>query len=149
MGASWQRCPDSRIIMYLIISTDKNSHFSIARVTKGIDKIVTVQKPFKQTELLLKNISNVVDFKKLKGIIVNEGPGEFSALRIGISTANALAFALNIPIVGICVKDKIERTEKEKLEWLWQQGKLKLQKTKTPVIILPYYDREPNTTVKK
>ncbi|KKR07259.1 MAG: Universal protein YeaZ [Parcubacteria group bacterium GW2011_GWC2_39_14] len=135
--------------MYLIISTDKNSCFSVARAKSKIEKIVTVKKPFKQTELLLKNISSLIDFKKVKGIIVNQGPGEFSALRIGISTANALAFALSLPIVGICLKVELEATEKEKIELLWQSGKSKITKVKSSKIILPYYDKEPNITVKK
>lgn len=138
-----------RIIMYLIISTDKNSSFSVAGAKTKIDKIVTVKKAFKQTELLLKNISSVVDFKKLKGIIVNQGPGEFSALRIGISTANALAFALSLPIVGVCVKNKVEMSEKEKIEWLWKSGKSAVEKAKKSKIILPYYDKEPNITLSK
>ncbi|KKQ80081.1 MAG: Universal protein YeaZ [Parcubacteria group bacterium GW2011_GWC2_38_7] len=137
------------MIMYLIISTDKNSHFSVAWAKSKIEKIVTVKKSFKQTELLLKTISSVCDFKKLKGIIVNQGPGEFSALRIGISTANALTFALSLPIVGICLKVDLETTEKEKIELLWQEGKKKIVKVKKSKIILPYYDKEPNITVKK
>jgi len=135
--------------MYLIISTDKNSSFSVACASTKIDKIITVKRPFKQTELLLKNISKIVDFKKLEGIIVNQGPGEFSALRIGISTANALAFALSLPIVGICLKSDLEASEKEKIELLWQAGKSKITKVKSSKIILPYYDKEPNITVKK
>ena len=149
LGSGWIYGLNSRINMYLIISTDKNSHFSLAVARTKIEKIVTIKKPFKQTELLLKNISSVVDFKKLKGIIVNQGPGEFSALRIGISTANALAFALGLPIVGICLKADLEATEKEKIELLWQVGKSKITKVKSSKIILPYYDKEPNITLSK
>ena len=36
----------------------------------------------------------------IEGIVVYKGPGSFTGLRIGISVANALAGALNIPIVG-------------------------------------------------
>lgn len=135
--------------MYLIISTDRNSCFSVALAKSEVEKILTVNKPFKQTELLLKNISSLIDFKKLKVIVVNQGPGEFSALRIGISTANALAFALSLPIVGVCIKDKVERDEKEKVEWLWLKGSTLIRNGKKAKIILPYYDKEPNITIKK
>ncbi|HVI60738.1 MAG TPA: tRNA (adenosine(37)-N6)-threonylcarbamoyltransferase complex dimerization subunit type 1 TsaB [Candidatus Saccharimonadales bacterium] len=40
------------------------------------------------------------DLSDLQGIIVFQGPGSFTGLRIGISVANALADSLKIPIVG-------------------------------------------------
>lgn len=36
----------------------------------------------------------------VKGVVVYEGPGSYTGLRIGISVANALAASLDIPIVG-------------------------------------------------
>jgi tRNA threonylcarbamoyladenosine biosynthesis protein TsaB len=41
-----------------------------------------------------------VDITQLNGIVVFAGPGSFTGLRIGASTANALAYSLGIPIVG-------------------------------------------------
>lgn len=43
----------------------------------------------------------------LRKIAVHSGPGGFTSLRIGVTTANALAYALGIPVVGITgdVKD--------------------------------------------
>ena len=37
---------------------------------------------------------------KLKGIEVETGPGSFTGLRVGVSVANALGFALGIPVNG-------------------------------------------------
>ena len=36
----------------------------------------------------------------LQGIVVNNEGNSFTSLRIGVATANALAFALNIPVVA-------------------------------------------------
>ena len=38
--------------------------------------------------------------KGLKGIEVEIGPGSFTGLRVGVSVANALGFALGIPVNG-------------------------------------------------
>lgn len=40
------------------------------------------------------------NLKTLKGIEVEIGPGSFTGLRVGVSVANALAFALGIPVNG-------------------------------------------------
>lgn len=52
--------------------------------------------------LLAKNRLSKIDLTK---IIVVCGPGSYTGLRVGLSTANALAFGLNIPIFG--VKDNL------------------------------------------
>lgn len=49
-------------------------------------------------EKLLK--SQKLEFKDLKGIEVETGPGSFTGLRVGVSVANALGFALKIPVNG-------------------------------------------------
>ncbi len=41
-----------------------------------------------------------LDFKDLKGIEVETGPGSFVGLRVGVSMANTLGFALGIPVNG-------------------------------------------------
>lgn len=50
-----------------------------------IDKILKVEK---------------IDFSALQAIEVETGPGSFTGLRVGVSIANALAFALGIPVNG-------------------------------------------------
>ena len=42
-----------------------------------------------------------VELGSIEAIIVAKGPGSFNGLRVGISTAKGLAFALDIPLLGI------------------------------------------------
>ncbi|OEH85228.1 tRNA (adenosine(37)-N6)-threonylcarbamoyltransferase complex dimerization subunit type 1 TsaB [Desulfuribacillus stibiiarsenatis] len=39
--------------------------------------------------------------KDLKGIIVAKGPGSYTGLRIGVSTAKSFAWSLNLPLIGV------------------------------------------------
>jgi tRNA threonylcarbamoyl adenosine modification protein YeaZ len=55
---------------------------------------------------LMPNIIHLLDQAKLEAkslgaIFVAKGPGSFNGLRVGVSTAKGLAFALDIPLVGI------------------------------------------------
>lgn len=43
----------------------------------------------------------------IAGIAVSIGPGSFTGLRIGMGTAKAMAYALNIPLVGIMTMDAL------------------------------------------
>lgn len=39
-------------------------------------------------------------FTELKGLFIYSGPGSFTGLRIGITTVNTMAYALNIAVIG-------------------------------------------------
>lgn len=41
-----------------------------------------------------------LEFKDLSGVEVEEGPGSFTGLRVGTSVAQAIGYALNIPVNG-------------------------------------------------
>lgn len=61
--------------------------------------------------------SHNFDWSGIEGIAAYEGPGSFTGLRIGISSANALAYANQISIVGssgddwaaTCIKKLMEK----------------------------------------
>ncbi|HEX9665312.1 MAG TPA: tRNA (adenosine(37)-N6)-threonylcarbamoyltransferase complex dimerization subunit type 1 TsaB [Thermodesulfobacteriota bacterium] len=45
----------------------------------------------------------------IEGIAVSSGPGSFTSLRVGISTAKGMAFSLGIPIVGVSSLEVLSR----------------------------------------
>ena len=60
----------------------------------------------KHSTQLLPNLAHLLDrvnlsFQEVDCIIVARGPGSYNGLRVGISTAKALAFSLDIPLIGI------------------------------------------------
>jgi tRNA threonylcarbamoyladenosine biosynthesis protein TsaB len=59
---------------------------------------------FSQSEKLLQVIDELLkknnfSKKSIDKIVVNCGPGSYTGIRVGITTANFLAFGLNIPVV--------------------------------------------------
>lgn len=78
-----------------------------------------------------------ISLKDIDGIVCFKGPGSFTGLRIGLSVANALAYAQNIPIVA-------RRGE----DWL-DKGIKDLTSGKTHKIATPYYDRPAATSAQK
>lgn len=49
-------------------------------------------------ETILKNAQT--DLQHIEKIIVFRGPGSFTGLRIGLSVANALGYAISVPVIG-------------------------------------------------
>lgn len=51
---------------------------------------------------------NDLEYKDLKGIEVETGPGSFTGIRVGVSIANALGFSLGIPVNGKEIETEIQ-----------------------------------------
>lgn len=93
--------------MYLIINTARNNEISLSLKDGDIfvDEI-TVESFYTQAETLLplidelltKHDKKIGDVKKIG--VVNQGDG-FTSLRIGVITANALGFALGVPVFPV------------------------------------------------
>lgn len=86
---------------------------------------------------LLDHIQKLLDqqgtaWTELTGIIVFRGPGSFTGLRIGVSVANAIAYAQGIPIVGTAGS-----------HWA-RDGSRRLRAGETDTRVVPAYGSEPN-----
>ena len=89
----------------------------------------------KQMDKLLNKSS--ISLKDVEGIVCFQGPGSFTGLRIGLSVANALAYANGIPVVA-----------KRGDNWLKDSMK-DLLAGKNDKIAVPYYDRPAATSAQK
>lgn len=65
-----------------------------------VDKKEVINKK-NNSEVLFPTIKEVIDGKKITDIIVVNGPGSFTSVRLGITIAKTLAYTLNIPIKTI------------------------------------------------
>ena len=120
--------------MILYINTTKNDKVEL-QLKKG-NKVVAKSEfnvKFNQAEKLLPGIDKLLKKSKtklrsIKKIEVENQGGTFSSLRIGVITANALGFALDIPVIGTNGKEI---------------------KSKNLSIVKPIYNKDPNITVAK
>ena len=87
-------------------------------------------------EALLKN--KKINLKRIKKIEVANRGGSFTSLRIGVVTANALGYALGVPVAG----------SQESPASPSEAGRAKVKSQKFSVVE-PFYDREPEITAKK
>ena len=78
-----------------------------------------------------------ISLKDVEGIVCFQGPGSFTGLRIGLSVANALAYANGIPVIA-----------KRGHNWL-ENGIKDLLAGKNDKIAVPYYDRPAATSTQK
>ncbi|MFA5135423.1 MAG: tRNA (adenosine(37)-N6)-threonylcarbamoyltransferase complex dimerization subunit type 1 TsaB [Patescibacteria group bacterium] len=136
--------------MFLFIDTSDGDRFTVGLVSAngGIAASRTVQSKFTQSEKLLPSIVALLTAEQqplpqLRGIIVVSGPGGFTSLRVGISTANALSYGLEIPVVGV------QKRPGRGMASLARKGAAQIATAQKQSIVLPQYGSEPNITKPK
>lgn len=84
---------------------------SVALVTEG-DLIVEYTVNYKKThsQTLMPMLDEIIkmtntDLKDIDGIAISQGPGSFTGLRIGSSTAKGLGLALGLPLIPVPTVD--------------------------------------------
>ncbi len=94
--------------MYIlnIETATKNCSVSIAANGKTIVYKEIAQEGFSHAERLHVFIEEVLNesrlsIKELSAVAVSQGPGSYTGLRIGVSAAKGLCFALDIPLIAI------------------------------------------------
>lgn len=93
------------------------------------------EKLLSHIEALIKKHEQAIS--DLDGIVVFEGPGSFTSLRIGLTVTNTMAYAQGIPIVGSTGDD-------------WTKiGLNKLKDAKVGRFVMPKYGAEANITKPK
>ncbi len=89
----------------LFIDTTSNQEITVAISKNGIEEKITQQLTNHKSQIVLPLIEKLLKKQQmtlhdLNAISVNPGPGSFTGVRVGVSVANALSFALQIPVNG-------------------------------------------------
>ncbi len=134
--------------MYLFLDTADASDAHIYVHKKNSLVSLNVSRTAKARPDLLVMIDRLLrkaktDVKKIKGIVVVTGPGQFSSLRTSIAIANTFGFVLHIPVVGL------RKNEFSSREDFITIGLAKLKKKKRFTQVSPEYGMEPNITKPK
>lgn len=127
--------------MILIIDTSQTSSIEV-KIKKGEKEEVIENKDeaeFKQAERLLPLISQTLekadlelkDITEVRVVVTGE---TFTGLRIGVVTANALGYGLNVPVWAIDISGEKNKEQTLKQDDLY--------------IVSPQYKKPPNITTK-
>lgn len=92
----------------LILAIDTATQVSSVAVAseERLSAELTMQGRLTHSETLMPHIEQVLKMAgltkdKLEGIVVSQGPGSFTGLRIGLAAAKALSYALEVPLAGV------------------------------------------------
>ena len=127
-------------ILYLDTSENKTN---LGLIFENREDFIVFDSDRRLSEILLTKINkllvkNKTKIKDLNSIAVFRGTGSFTGLRVGVATANALAFSLQLPIIEISKKEGLTDSIKKSYE------AKKFKKISTP-----FYGKSPHITKPK
>ncbi|AWM13991.1 tRNA (adenosine(37)-N6)-threonylcarbamoyltransferase complex dimerization subunit type 1 TsaB [Flavobacterium sediminis] len=142
-----------------IETATKNCSVSLAKDGKtiGIKEIATEQ--FSHAEKLHVFIEELLKetqltFKDLDAVAVSKGPGSYTGLRIGVSTAKGLCYALDLPLISVdtleilanaltvtsgVIVPMIDARRMEVFSAVFNTGKRKIRDTQAEIIDVDSY----------
>lgn len=107
--------------MYIlnIETATKNCSVALAKEGKTIFSKEIAEQGYSHAEKLHVFIETIIQeagitFQDLKAIAVSQGPGSYTGLRIGVSAAKGLCYALQIPLISVDTLTALAHQVKEK-----------------------------------
>ena len=93
-------------LILLLETSTKSCSVALAKGNQIINLQEEVNKKYSHAEKLnifITNLFKNIEFtiEDLKAIAVSKGPGSYTGLRIGVSTAKGLCYALDIPLISV------------------------------------------------
>ena len=126
----------NKILVYVKNGTKISSEAFLGDYKASEKLLFVIDKLFKKNKLKLSG---------LKGIIVINGLGSFTALRIAISVANTLGYVYKVPVIDyLPLKDENINVDK-----VFTVKSKELKRYKKTHLIMPVYERGANITVKR